>query len=235
MGMDARNDSALEQLLDNQNTLIGHRICPYVQRVVAVLKEKNIRYKKVDIDLDDKPYWLIKISPSLRIPVLVVDGSKPIFESVVICDYLDSTCPSLYPSDLASAYVNRSWIAYSSSILDVFAVIIYQCKSISEIQGSINKIEHLAIKVENELSGADFYNGSKLNMIDIMYSPIFRYFNFFSRKLNLDMYEKLPKIKSWSNNVLSTRSIAQSVPEVYDEELVQFVEKSNPSLSGVIK
>lgn len=71
-------------------TLIGHRICPYVQRVVAVLNENGFSYKKVDVDIDSKPDWIHRVSPTLKVPVLILEGEYPIFESSVICDYLDS-------------------------------------------------------------------------------------------------------------------------------------------------
>ena len=72
--------------------LISHLLCPYVQRAVIVLEEKNIPYERIDIDLANKPDWFLKVSPLGKTPVLLV-GDQPIFESAVICEYLDEITP----------------------------------------------------------------------------------------------------------------------------------------------
>ena len=33
--------------------LISHKLCPYVQRAVIALKEKGVRFERIDIDLAD--------------------------------------------------------------------------------------------------------------------------------------------------------------------------------------
>ena len=40
-------------------TLISHYLCPYVQRSVIVLTEKNIHHERRYIDLSDKHEWFI--------------------------------------------------------------------------------------------------------------------------------------------------------------------------------
>ena len=65
-------------------TLISHLLCPYVQRAIIVLEEKQIAYERIDIDLANKPDWFLKVSPLGKTPVLLVKG-QAIFESSVIC------------------------------------------------------------------------------------------------------------------------------------------------------
>ncbi len=60
--------------------LISHKLCPYVQRAVISLKEKGVPFERIDIDLDNKPDWFLKISPLGKVPVLQV-GDKVVFES----------------------------------------------------------------------------------------------------------------------------------------------------------
>lgn len=68
-------------------TLISHALCPYVQRAVIALNEKNVPFERIDIDLRKKPTWFLAMSPLGKTPVLTVDN-QPIFESAVICEYL---------------------------------------------------------------------------------------------------------------------------------------------------
>jgi len=42
---------------------ISHKLCPYVQRAVISLTEKGVSFERIDIDLDNKPDWFLKISP----------------------------------------------------------------------------------------------------------------------------------------------------------------------------
>ena len=70
-----------------QYTLISHPLCPYVQRAVITLEEQGIVYKRIDIDLANKPDWFKKISPLGKVPVLVIDDDTVIFESAIISEY----------------------------------------------------------------------------------------------------------------------------------------------------
>ncbi|AXT28614.1 hypothetical protein D1823_12860 [Ruegeria sp. AD91A] len=36
-------------------TLVGHALCPYVQRIAIALAEKGVAYDRVTVDLADKP------------------------------------------------------------------------------------------------------------------------------------------------------------------------------------
>ncbi len=72
--------------------LISHKLCPYVQRAVISLTEKGVPFQRIDIDLDNKPEWFLKISPLGKVPVLQV-GDKVVFESAVILEYLEETQP----------------------------------------------------------------------------------------------------------------------------------------------
>ena len=44
-------------------TLVSHLLCPYVQRAVILLTEKNIPFERIDVDLANKPDWFLKLSP----------------------------------------------------------------------------------------------------------------------------------------------------------------------------
>lgn len=85
-----------------QLTLISHHLCPYVQRAAIALREKDVPFERVDIDLAKKPDWFLKISPLGKVPLLRIprDGGEAIlFESTVICEYLEETQagPKLHP------------------------------------------------------------------------------------------------------------------------------------------
>ena len=80
--------------------LVSAVMCPYGQRAVILLREKNAAHEVTYIDLEAKPDWFLKISPRGKVPVLLADD-VPLFESSAICEFLDETCPPprLMPED----------------------------------------------------------------------------------------------------------------------------------------
>ena len=79
--------------------LVDAARCPYCARVRIALAEKGIDYESVQVDLANRPQWLLELNPPRgRVPVL--DGLP---ESEVIMEYLDEQFPEtpLLPADLA--------------------------------------------------------------------------------------------------------------------------------------
>jgi glutathione S-transferase len=82
--------------------LIDAPRCPYCARARIALAEKGLEYECVEVDLGDRPQWLLELNPpSGRVPVL--DDGFVLPESEVIMAYLDERYPEhqLLPSDLA--------------------------------------------------------------------------------------------------------------------------------------
>lgn len=52
--------------------LVSHTICPYVQRAVMTLHEKQIPHEREYVDLSSKPDWFLAISPLGKVPLLLV-------------------------------------------------------------------------------------------------------------------------------------------------------------------
>ena len=99
-------------------TLVSHKLCPYVQRAVIALKEKQADFQLIDIDLAAKPKWFLALSPLGKTPVLRA-GREVIFESAVICEYLEDTIgPALHPADALLRARHRAWIEFASATLN---------------------------------------------------------------------------------------------------------------------
>src|SRR5258707_674129 len=60
----------------------------------------------------------VEASTPSRSPVLLVDG-QAIFESAVICEYLDDTLlPRLHPADALQRARHRAWMEFGSALLN---------------------------------------------------------------------------------------------------------------------
>jgi glutathione S-transferase len=104
-------------------TLVSHHLCPYVQRAAIALAEKSIAFDRVYVDLAAKPDWFTALSPLGKVPLLIVrrpDGSEAvIFESAVICEYIEDALPGpkLHPADPLARAGHRAWMEFGSAIL----------------------------------------------------------------------------------------------------------------------
>lgn len=234
--MPAAIDKEIDFLLDGDGryTLIGHRICPYVQRVVIVLNELNLTYKKVDIDIDSKPNWIRRVSPTLKVPVLVVDRKFSIFESGVICNYLDTIGDGILnsPDPLESA-IDDSWIAYAGIILDIIARIIYRADNIDHLIRSVEDISNCLDNLE-KAALENHFECDCLTMVNVMYAPVFRYLDFFSRRLSIDTLGSRSNLRYWSKRVLGKPAVISSVPDSYEEELITFIGKRNEFVFNIV-
>ncbi|MGL3822271.1 glutathione S-transferase family protein [Sphingopyxis sp. R3-92] len=76
-------------------TLVSHPLCPFVQRAAIVLLEKGVAFERIDANLADKPDWFLALSPTGKVPLLIVkrpgEPDAILFESMVICEYLDES------------------------------------------------------------------------------------------------------------------------------------------------
>jgi glutathione S-transferase len=77
--------------------LIDAPRCPYCARVRIALAEKDVAHERVEVDLSNRPQWLLELNPpSGRVPVL-----DRLPESQVIMEYLEDVHrePALLPAD----------------------------------------------------------------------------------------------------------------------------------------
>jgi len=81
--------------------LIDAPRCPYCARARIVVAEKGIEIERVEVDLSNRPQWLVDLNPPRgRVPVL--DNGFTLPESEVIMAYFEERYPepALLPDDL---------------------------------------------------------------------------------------------------------------------------------------
>ena len=82
--------------------LIDAPRCPYCARVRIALAEKGIYYETIEVDLGNRPQWLLELNPPFgRVPVL--DGLP---ESEVIMELVEELHPE--PPFLPADYAERA-------------------------------------------------------------------------------------------------------------------------------
>ena len=202
--------------------LISHSLCPYVQRAAIVLAEKNQPFKRVDIDLANKPDWFMAISPLGKTPVLLV-GRQPIFESAVICEYLDDTLlPALHPQDALARAQHRSWMEFGSSILNAIAGF-YNASSHDQLGVMAKNIHRKFEQLESVLADGPYFAGNSFSMVDAVFGPVFRYFDVFDKIGVFGFFDDTPKVIAWRAVLAKRASVKAAARADYEELLVAFL------------
>jgi len=211
--------------------LISHSLCPYVQRSIILLEEKGIVYSRKDIDLAHKPTWFMQYSATGKVPLLIVDGKDSVFESAVICEYLDEvTGGTMLPIDHLEKAQHRSWIDFGSGILADIASL-YNASDRIAFEKAHSGIQSKFHQLEKKLSHGPYFTGEIFQLIDAVYAPIFRYFDVIERFLPLDTFNALDKCQRWRKALAQRQSVKQAVSIDYPENLKNFLVKRESYLS----
>lgn len=211
--------------------LISHVLCPYVQRSVIVLSEKRIPYRRTDIDLANKPEWFLQVSPLGKVPVLVVGERRSLFESAVICEYLNEVTPgSLHPEDPLERADHRAWIEFGSGLLNGIAQL-YNAPTREVFDASRETLRARFRQLEKRLGNGPYFSGGSFRIIDAVYGPIFRYFDVFESKMDLGIFQDVGKVMDWRGHLRVRESVRQAVTKDYAERLLAFVRSRGSYMS----
>lgn len=193
--------------------LISFKLCPFVQRSVIILNKKQVPYEIEYIDLKNKPEWFLKISPSGKVPVLLI-GNEALFESAIINEYLDEVNPpSLHPSDPLKKARNRAWIEFASGLFTIFFQQAH-AKTEEEFNEKTSALLAGMKKLEEQIV-LPFFNGTEFNLIDAAIAPMLGRFQYIKKYIPFDYFEGTPKMKQYAERLEQLPEIRNSVlPEV---------------------
>lgn len=204
--------------------LVSYDLCPYVQRAAIALVEKGVPFRRVDIDLDDKPAWFSRISPLGKVPLLRV-GEEVIFESSVILEYLEETQPHpLHPADPLARARHRAWMEVGSSILaDIWVV--ETTTDAAAFETRRRALAHKFARIETVLRRGPYFAGATFSLVDAVFAPAFRYFDTFERFRDLGIFDALPRVQAWRGALAARPSVRGAVVADYPARLEAFLRR----------
>ena len=142
--------------------LIGTFTSPYTRKARVVAAEKRIEYTwesespwPADTTVPD---W----NPLGKVPVLVLDDGTTLYDSRVICEFLDSASPlgRLIPADGRERIEVRRWEALADGVLD--AGVFWRLENARPAgERSPSWIERQKVKVERGLDAVERQLGSR--------------------------------------------------------------------------
>lgn len=228
--------------MSEQLVIYSAAVCPFAQRTLILLKEKNIDFQLVEIDLDNKPEWFLKISPYGKAP-LIKHQENYIYESSIINEYLEEAfvSSSFFAKDPLIKALMRIWIAYCNSEF----VPVYYKLLLTQEEEKQETLKDALIKslyfIEREgfekfSHNGDYFFGSKLSLVDITFYPFFERFITNEYYRNTKIPEDCKLIRQWIRVMRdrpSVKSTANS-PEFYIKRYAKYA-TGQSSRQGVKK
>ncbi len=171
--------------------LIGIPTSPYVRKTRITLIEKKIEYDFVITDLNSPDNIAMRYNPLGKVPCLVMDDGKALYDSSVIVDYLDTTTPvgKLLPAGNRARTDVKCWEALADGIMDAAILVRLESKRPAaqqsrEWMGAQMQKIHSGLKAlseqlgnrtfchENSFSLADIATGCALGWLDFRFPEI---------------------------------------------------------------
>ncbi len=202
--------------------IVSLKICPFVQRVTAMLEVKGVPYDIEYINLSDKPQWFLDISPTGQVPVLVTENGTALFESDAIVEYIDEVTPPLVddrtPEQRA---IDRAW-SYQGSKHYLVQCSTMQSADQETLAERREKLNKAFEKAEKQLGDGLYFNGEKMGNVDMTWLPLLHRAQIVEQHSGFDFLADFPKVKAWQVELGKTGIAEKSVPADFHEAFSNF-------------
>jgi glutathione S-transferase len=184
---------------------------PYARKIQVMALEKQIALTLIEEDLANKTPELLAANPLAKIPVLILDDGTTLFDSPVICEYIDSlnTAPTLIPT--SNRWTILRWQALADGLMDsVVAMYLEKVRHPNDFNqqylenqerncGLVLAYCEQHISELQELSLASISVASALGYIDFRLSHIYS-------------AEHYPQLNTWYMTFLQRESMQATTP-----------------------
>jgi glutathione S-transferase len=150
--------------------LFGSVTSPYVRKVRIALHEKQIPYEFVTVRASDPKAGIASLNPLRKVPVLVRDDGRPLYDSPVIIEFIDglSETARLIPENFADRIEVKRWEALGDGIADAVVAITHTEGQKSEWYAEQQlKIDRSLAVMESHLGTQQFCCGESFTLADI--------------------------------------------------------------------
>ena len=174
-----------------------------------VLHEKGVDFETREVDLENKSEEFLSVSPTGKVPVVVVDGDV-LYESNVVNQFLDEVTdePKLLPGDPKKRAYARIWMASADSDFypAVFVASVGRERGFSEerVSEALEKLKRALGNLEGRLEGREFL-ADEFSLADIAHAGNFVRLRELDEegKISLDDY---PNVAAWMERVEARES-----------------------------
>ncbi|KAJ7743826.1 glutathione-S-transferase [Mycena metata] len=147
--------------------------CPFVQRTWITLEEKGIPYQYKEVNPYKKEKHFLDINPKGLVPAVEYHG-KALYESLVLCEFLDDAYPdhkpNILPSDAYTKAYARIWIDFiGKSFVPAFFRLL-QAQEADKQDAARTEIYEALHKFVAQVKGP-YFLGEEFSLIDVAIVP----------------------------------------------------------------
>jgi glutathione S-transferase len=200
--------------------LIGSLGSPYVRKARITLAEKKIEYKLVLENVWAADTTIHDSNPLGKVPCLVMEDGEAVFDSRVICEYVDTLSPvgKLIPASGRERVEVRCWEALADGILDATVAIRLEetqrtpeQRSDAWIARQQRKIEAGLNAMAKGLAEKTWCAGNHYTLADIAVGCVLGYLDF--RMPALNWREAHPNLQRHFEKLSQRPSFADTIPQ----------------------
>ncbi|OAY32123.1 probable glutathione S-transferase [Manihot esculenta] len=195
--------------------VIGHTGSLFCTRIEWALKIKGVEYEYLQEDLMNKSPILLKYNPVHKKVPVVVDGEKPIAESLVILEYIDETWKHnpLLPQDPHERALARFWAKFADDKCLIGAFEAFWKQGEEKEKAIESAVESFAF-LEKEIKGKKFFSGEQIGYLDIVMGWIPHWLNVMEEVGGMKLIdaENFPALHEWTQSFIEIPIIKQVLP-----------------------
>lgn len=182
--------------------LYGSLTSPYVRKVRVVLIEKKLPCEMMVEGPADAAGNVARLNPLRAIPVLERDDGDVYFDSIVICEYLDSLndTPRLYPAVGEPRWQALRWHALGQGLMEATVARFVELRKTADKQDPAVAAKHEAriaaamAFAEERVPASGFIQGTGIGISDIALGTALGYVDL---RYAHDWRGTYPKLAAW--------------------------------------
>lgn len=200
--------------------LIGSIASPFVRKVRVTLAEKGIECPFVLENVWGPGTTIQELNPLGKVPCLILDDGSALYDSRVICEYLDASKPlnPLIPAAGPARLAVRRWEALGDGVLD--AIVLVRLEEIQRtpeersekwVRRQLAKVDAGLAVAAADLGGNAWCVGGSFSLADITLGSALGYILF--RYPEIDWRGRHANLAALYDRLMQRPSFSTTVPE----------------------
>jgi glutathione S-transferase len=187
---------------------------PFVHKVMVALEETGLRSQveltRSVVPTEDAAHMIWSVNPLGQIPTLILDDGRALYDSLVICLYLEQRCgpDTLLPSEPGKRLDALQRHALGNGLTEDMVLLLIERFTPVEKQMPV-RLQRYALKLQKTLScieaDPDLTDSRRFDLGDIAIATALAYIEF--RKLKPDWQAEFPKTAQWFGRVSQRPSL----------------------------
>ena len=198
--------------------LIGSPTSPYVRKARVYVEETGARCEFAPVDAWHPDARLLGMAPLGKVPVLVRDDGSPLFDSLLVIEYLDHTLPEarrLIPAAGEPRWDVLRWQSLAHGLIDATVFRLLDVRRPEALRSrEVQTREEVRIArsldaIENDVAAREWLCLDRLTLADVVLGVALQYIDF---RYPHDWRGTRPALAKWAGRMTSRPSFTKTLP-----------------------